>query len=162
MPDGLCREDGPVSPIEQWIVQWKPTDFSFTLFVFVILIATIFILLRKIVPYLLDTKWPADQALREKRIQADIEARRDELNETRLMRQALEKLNTVASNLMLLIEQHDLKAETGFGNVISLLHLVLEKQGVEPSEIQAVLNECGGFTAEELIRQLANVVQGRG
>ncbi len=150
-----------MSSIEQWIIQWKPTDFSFTLFVFAILFATIFILWRKIVPYLIDTKWPGDQALREKRIQADIEARRDDLNETRLMRQALEKLNTVASNLMLLIEQHDLKAETGFGNVTSLLHLILEKQGVEPSEIQACLNESvyGGMTAEELIRQLADAMQ---
>ncbi len=147
--------------MEQWIVQWKPTDFSFTLFVFVILYATIFVLWRKIVPYLLEVKWPADQALREKRIQAEIEARRDDLNETRLMRQALEKLNTVASNLMLLIQQHDLKAETGFGNVVGLLHLVLEKQGVEPSEIQAVLNECGAMTAEELIHQRASVMHSR-
>ena len=63
-----------MSPIEQWITQWKPTDFSFTLFVFVILFTTVFILLRKIVPYLIDTKWPGDQALREKRIQAEIDA----------------------------------------------------------------------------------------
>ncbi len=147
--------------IEQWITQWKPTDLSFTLFVFVILFTTVFILLRKIVPYLIDTKWPADQSLREKRIQAEIEARRDDLTETRLMRQALEKLNTVASNLLLLIQQHDLKAETGFGNTTSLLHLILEKQGVDPTEIQAVLNEStwGGMTAEELIRQLADAMQ---
>ena len=44
-----------------------------------------------------------------------------------MMRQALEKQNAVASNLMLLIEQHDLKGDTGFENVIGLLRILLTR-----------------------------------
>lgn len=137
------------------------TQLGFTGLVWAGFLFAISIIWKKLLPFLTEKKWPADQALKEKRIQAEIEARRDELTEARLMRQALEKQNAVSERLALLVEQHDEKAMTGHQNTIGLLRLVLEKQGVDPAAVQAVIKAKadGNQAIESLVQQVVAAAQ---
>jgi len=115
---------------------------------------------RRLLPFYTDKKWPADQALKEKRLQAEITARQDELTESRLMSQALERRNAVSERLAFLVEQHDEKAGTGIANIIGLLRLVLEKQGVAAT-IQSVIKaqSNGNQAVQTLVQQVSEAAQ---
>jgi len=137
------------------------TQLGFTGLVWVGFLFVIWVIRSRAIPFYTDKKWPADQALREKRIQAEIEARRDELTEARLMRQALEKQNAVSERLALLVEQHDQKAGAGIENIIGLLRLVLEKQGGDPATIQTVIKTQapGTEAVQTLVQQVIEAAQ---
>ena len=78
----MCTSD----PFVFWLTQWRPTDFSFTAPVFIAFITFLWVLVRRVLPFYFEKKWPADQALKEKRVQAELEIHRSELGETCLMR----------------------------------------------------------------------------
>ena len=142
--------------LDQWLLKWDPTNFSFTVLVYVLVVSALIILWSKVLPYFINKRWPNEDALREKRATADIEARKDEIAETRLMRQALERQNAVSERMAILIEQHDVTARMGIDNIIGLLRIVLEKQGVEPSQVAAIIKSQNteASATTELVKQI--------
>jgi hypothetical protein len=124
-----------------WLFKWDPTNFSFTMLFYLLVLAAIAILWFKLIPDYLKNERPHQRELRMKRLQADIDVKKDEVNEQRLMRQALEKQNSVAERIALLIEHHDIAARSGINDIMSLLRIVLQKQGVSPSEIAQYISK---------------------
>jgi hypothetical protein len=62
--------------LEQWLLRWDPTNFSFTALVFVVLVATILFLWLKWWPWYTKEAWPAKQ--RADQIRMEHEARQEE------------------------------------------------------------------------------------
>ncbi len=126
---------------DQWLLSFKPVDFSFTVLVYLFVVSVIAVLWFKIIPWYIKEERPFQREQRAKRVQAEIELKRDELAEQRLMRQALERIGSVSDKISLMLELHDKTARAGIDQILSLLRIVLEKQGVSAAEIAKFLAE---------------------
>ncbi len=137
------------------------TQLGFAGLVFAIVGFVFVIFWKKLIPFYTEKKWPAEHALKVKRIEAEIEARKAEVEETRLMRMALEKMSTVGERQNLLIQQHDEKAGTAAENIVGLLRILLEKQQVPPAVIEAVLKTQAHSDkdTEMLLRRIIKTAQ---
>lgn len=124
-----------MTPFDQFIQKISPTDFSFTVMAFMIVTFLVLAAWFKLIPWYIKEERPAQRDLKVKRVQAEIELKRDELQEQRLMRQTLERIGSVNDRVALLLELHDKTDRSSFDQILGLLRIVLEKQGVQASEI---------------------------
>jgi lysylphosphatidylglycerol synthetase-like protein (DUF2156 family) len=120
--------------LDQWLMKFDPSQFSLTVLVFMLTIAFIIVMWRKIIPFYIEKKWPADLEMQRLRIQEEVKVRQDAIAEQRLMREAVEKLNVVAGQQMLLLNQHDMTARSGIENLMEMITLLLQKNGIDTSK----------------------------
>lgn len=146
-----------MDPLGTFLSKINPTDFSFTVMAFLIVIFVIMAGWFKLIPWYIHEERPAQRDLKAKRVQAELEIKRDELAETRLMRQTLERIGSVSDKISLMIDLHDKQARGGIDQILGLLRIVLEKQGVQASEITKFLNAPDQNQA--VLNRLADALQ---
>lgn len=128
-----------MDPFQQMIARLDPVNFSFTVMTFLIIVTFLAVMWFKVIPWYIQEERPFQRELRAKREQANIELKREELAEQRLMRQALERLGSVSDKISLMLELHDKTARSGIDQILALLRIVLEKQGVPASDVARYL-----------------------
>lgn len=145
-----------MDPLTPFLQKIDPVNFSFTVLVYVIVVSVILIIWFKLIPWYIKEERPFQRELRAKRVQAEFELKRDELSEQRLMRQALERIGSVSDKISLMLELHDKTTARGTDQILALIRIVLEKQGVAASEIAKFLAEPGDPNSQALatLRQL--------
>ena len=56
--------------LDQWLFKWDPTNFSFTVLVFIVLVVALMFIVLKWWPWYSREAWPARQRIEEEHIQA--------------------------------------------------------------------------------------------
>lgn len=56
--------------LDQWLLRWDPTNFSFTVLVFMVLVVALLFVVLKWWPWYSREAWPARQRIEEEHIQA--------------------------------------------------------------------------------------------
>ena len=56
--------------LDQWLFRWDPTNFSFTVLVFIVLVVSLLFIVLKWWPWYSREAWPARQRIEEEHIQA--------------------------------------------------------------------------------------------
>jgi hypothetical protein len=59
-----------VQSLDQWLFRWDPTNFSFTVLVFIVLVVSLLFIVLKWWPWYSREAWPARQRIEEEHIQA--------------------------------------------------------------------------------------------
>lgn len=128
-------------PFLDWLIkQGALGQLGVTGLVYLIVVFAIVVLWRRIIPFYVNVRWPAEMAIREKRALAEIKAKEMEAENSRLMRDAIDALRNLQGQMMLLLDQHDTSARAGIDSIERLLAVVLEKQGLQPSEVQRLID----------------------
>jgi hypothetical protein len=137
-----------LDPFWDWLIKAGGlSQLGLTGFVYLWSFFAIIVLWKRVIPYYVDKKWPAEQAVRDKRALAEIEMKKLETENQRLMRDAVDGLRNLQGQMMLLLDQHDMYAKQGIASIERLLAVVLEKQGVQPSEVQRLIDASVRDTA---------------
>jgi hypothetical protein len=145
-----------------WMQKWDPTNFSFTVLVYIVVMAIIAILWTKVVPDYFNKERPFQRDLKLKRLQADIDLKTAEVVEQAKMRQAMEQLGLVAGKIALLVESHRDENRSGMDNVQALIRIVLEKQGVKATEIATFIGAQENENATRLAAAARIILESKG
>lgn len=146
-----------MDPWSQFWAKMTPTEFSFTVMAFMVVSSAIYAIVFRWFPDFIKAELPARRELRKMKAQADADFRREELAEQRLMRQTLDRIGGVNDRIALLLELHDKQARSGIDQILALLRIVLEKQGVATSEIERFVREPN--SANEVVAKLTEMLQ---
>jgi len=66
----MIGSGGAVESLDQWLFKWDPTNFSFTVLVFIVLVVALMFIVLKWWPWYSREAWPARQRIEEEHIQA--------------------------------------------------------------------------------------------